>query len=667
MGKTPQKKPGKSIDQPDFSTSTFETLPAFDTTALQQLTKKVNVGLKQLEEDSKSSKKKRQHASKVDQKDKSKVATEPSALVPGKKRTINGTVKAVHKINGSNGTKIRSTSRGQETNTSNAPVKNSESNTNLIDEIRALGGDNEDLKLIVGVDSDSEAEAADFSSKKERTTNQQLQQSELQSFVKSLGINDLQDVEESPVISKPVPTQKREKPSNQKDRVKPKQHSVLTGTESHELKPVKSSKPAKSSKPGTSLVSPLLEIMILQLITKQEFEPRPDWHATQLPQIVARAEHKVQLPTDLSSRIYESAISLLEKENEVYASKHLGSNSSRRFLSTIMSSGTLSDKVSALTLVIQESPLHNIKAFESLIGLARKRSRGQAVTALGALKDLLADGTLLPSERRLRAFHLQPELAVEFINHQRWNQGDQLPGNLKVSHLLYWAYESWLKDRYFEILGILETWCNDEVQYARARAVGYVFELLKEKPEQESNLLRLLVNKLGDPDRKIASKTSYLLLQLQTSHPLMKQTIFSAIESELFRPGQSLHARYYAIITLNQTILSTKEDSIAGKLLDLYFSLFVGLLKRPDRAKAVKPPLTPTPAHTVKYNKRGDKQGGGSEKGKKALSREQLDEAAEKQEEDLNEKMISAVLTGVNRAIPFSNLDTSRSDEYSLT
>ena len=146
-----------------------------------------------------------------------------------------------------------------------------------------------------------------------------------------------------------------------------------------------------------------------------------------------------------------------------------------------------------------------------------------------------------------------------------------------------WAYEDWLKESELQMLKVLESWCNDEIEYARSRAVTYVYELLKEKPEQEANLLRLLVNKLGDPEKRFSSRTSYLILQLQTSHPLMKPVIIRSIEGELLlRPGQSSHAKYYAINTLNQTILSAKEEAVAQKLLDIYFELFVTILKKPD-------------------------------------------------------------------------------------
>ncbi len=335
-----------------------------------------------------------------------------------------------------------------------------------------------------------------------------------------------------------------------------------------------------------------------------------------------------------------------------YAKSNRSVSSAHQFYSTIMSTGTLSDKISALTLSVQESPVHNMKALESLVGLASKRSRGQAVEVLGALKDLFGPGNLLPSDRKLRTFAGQPALSNAF--HPKdfyWTSKDPLPMNINEVHLISWAYEDWLKSTFFEVLKIIETWCNDEVVFARGRAVDYICQLLKEKPEQEANLLRLLVNKLGDSDRKIASKTSFNILQLEATHPLMKSTIIAAIESDLlFRPGQSLHAKYYASITLNQTVLSRKEGDVARKLLDIYFGLFIKLLEKPEEAKPAA-----TGVNGISINKKGEVQGGGGSAGKKAQKKLAEKEKATTVDEDLREKMLSAVLTGVNRAIPFTD------------
>jgi ribosome biogenesis protein MAK21 len=165
---------------------------------------------------------------------------------------------------------------------------------------------------------------------------------------------------------------------------------------------------------------------------------------------------------------------------------------------------------------------------------------------------------------------------------------------------------------------------------------------LKEKPEQESNLLRLLINKLGDPSKKIASRASYLLLQLQQAHPLMKATIISAIEAELlFRPGQSKHAQYYGVITLNQTVLSSSEEKVAAQLLDIYFALFVSLLKSKDKPQDEKP-------------KDPAKQKGGKRRNRHSSA------PSNNQDEELREKLISGVLAGVNRAYPFTTSNTER-------
>lgn len=351
------------------------------------------------------------------------------------------------------------------------------------------------------------------------------------------------------------------------------------------------------------------------------------------------------LPRHLIDRIHELANSLLQAENDEYAkAQQASASSSHKFYTTIMSSGTLSDKISALTLAVQESPLHNTKSLENLIGLAGKRSRAQAVDVLRSLKDMFAQGTLLPTDRRLKSFSNQPGLVAAFQGAGgRWTERDPLPGGLQKNHLIVWAFEDFLKEQYFEILKILEVWCNDEIEFSRSRAVSYVYELLKEKPEQEANLLRLLVNKLGDPGKKIASRASYLLLQLEQTHPMMKPLIIKAVEELLFRPGQSQHAKYYAIITLNQTVLSLKEEKVAMQLLDIYFGMFVTLLK-------------PAQSNGPQGKSQGKAHG---KKGPKGKGRNQPAKG-EAQDDEMREKLVSGVLTGVNRAHPFTDADSDR-------
>ncbi|CZT05077.1 related to MAK21-protein required for 60S ribosomal subunit biogenesis [Rhynchosporium agropyri] len=552
--------------------------------------------------------------------------TKAPELVRGTKRDASGKVKIASNSAGKSKTQP---SKGRDDN-------GKDDRATLLQEILALGGTKEDLDLV----ADAVSEDEDDETSTTKSPDKSLRK-ELASFVAGLGIEG-QVQEDTDSGAEEEVEDGWEEASGSDD----------SGNVSESADPKKIAEvPAKKAE------STSVETHLSSNPNRLVFEARPDWHAAPLAALPSPDTSNPSRFQIAISNLKAYAKVLLEADSILYASKHLSSSSSHRFLSTIMASGTLSDKVSALTLVVQESPVHTTKSFESLLTLAKKNSRAQAVTALGALKDLLGMGLVLPADRRLRSFAGQPGLigALQEDTVTTWYTGQQLPGDISKAHLIAWAYEDWLKDIYFDMLKVLEGWCNDEVEFARLRAVTYVYELLKEKPEQEANLLRLLVNKLGDPDKKIASRTSYLLLQLQTSHPLMKPIIVRSIESELLlRPGQSSHAKYYAINTLNQTILSGREEETAKMLLGIYFELFVALLKKPEPKVVVGPPI----------NRKGQVQGGGAPMGKKAKAKATKEEEAKLISEETTEKMISAVLTGVNRAFPFSKSDDTSLEKH---
>ncbi|KAL9082372.1 MAG: hypothetical protein Q9159_006475 [Coniocarpon cinnabarinum] len=374
------------------------------------------------------------------------------------------------------------------------------------------------------------------------------------------------------------------------------------------------------------------------------FSPRPDWHAAALPDLDLPSQLHT-LPPELLQTTHEYADGLLKNETALYGTAYLQKSSDHKFMNNVMTSGTWSDKVSALTLVVQESPLHTSKQFETLLGLASKRSRDNALTALAAIKDMLAQGHMLPQSRKLRYFGKQPALLAAFNGTHTWNATQPLPKGLTKQHLLYWSYEDWLKRSYFQVLKLLESWLGDTVENAQTRSLDFVFELLRERPEQEENLLRLLVNKLGDTNRKIASRASHRILQLETAHPSMKSIIVNAIDSELLlKPGQSSHARYYAAITLNQTALTAGDPETANKLLDIYFGVFVVLLNRSKRQN--------------KLSESAKKPDG---KRKKTLQLDHDDSA--NPEKQLEEKLIAQILAGIQRAFPYSSQDNNKTLE----
>ncbi|KAK2689674.1 hypothetical protein QWA68_012280 [Fusarium oxysporum] len=492
----------------------------------------------------------------------------------------------------------------------------------LLEEIKALGGDESDLALIQDIDSDDEEYTQ--GPKDSRAVDKSLKD-DLAAFSKQLGFTEVE-------MSEASDQEDEEEDDDDDDDAEDNEVEGVDDDDSEEEQAVALKEPTQ--KKGN-----------------MAFEPRADWHDSELRKLPAPTTDEPTPPRAALDALKQHAQALLEEDATKYRTS-VFAQSSHKFLSTIMTSGTLSDKVSALTLAVQESPVHNIRAFDALMSLASKKSRGQALGAIGALVDLLGPGTLLPADRRLRAFHDQPGLVGTLQRNpgKPWAPGNALPGKITPSHLIAWIYEDWLKATYFRLIQLLESWCSDEIEYSRTRALDFVYGLLKEKPEQESNLLRLLVNKLGDRDRKISSRASYLILQLQNSHPGMKPIIVRTIEQDiLLHPTQDHRSKYYAINTLNQTILSNKEPSLAEALMRIYFDLFTIILK--TGSLGITAPTDSKPGKDD--DNKGDVKRNTGRRPQRPRGGKPAKPSASEPETEAADKLVSAILTGVNRAAPF--------------
>jgi ribosome biogenesis protein MAK21 len=144
------------------------------------------------------------------------------------------------------------------------------------------------------------------------------------------------------------------------------------------------------------------------------------------------------------------------------------------------------------------------------------------------------------------------------------------------------------------------------------------------------------------------------------AHPAMKSIIINSLEAEVvFKHGNKTNARYYAIITLNQTVLSTLDHDIANKLLDIYFGIFTSLLQKENSAPTAAMNATGANAAGKHTKFQDEKKATKNDKkvNRKARLRAQKAEQQDQFEEESNAKLVSAVLTGVNRAFPFSKLD----------
>ncbi len=114
--------------------------------------------------------------------------------------------------------------------------------------------------------------------------------------------------------------------------------------------------------------------------------PSPSWYTT-VPPLAANATLAQPSASQLSS-LTKRASSLLDTDTAKYASSSASQSASdAHFLKTILSTGTLSDRLSALTLLVQASPVHNTPALESLRTMAQRgRAKGGRDEGLKAIR-----------------------------------------------------------------------------------------------------------------------------------------------------------------------------------------------------------------------------------------------------------------------------------------
>ena len=150
------------------------------------------------------------------------------------------------------------------------------------------------------------------------------------------------------------------------------------------------------------------------------------------------------LPPHQSHSFSQSEISnLYQKAESLHAARlspKNGSTSESSFLSKIVHSGTLSDRLSALTLLVQNDPIANTSALDTLKSMAErgkgKGGRDESLKALRCIVDWWVGGGA--PDRKLRYFRDQP-LAQQ-----------------KDDFLILWYFEDWLKKFFFSVLQILE-------------------------------------------------------------------------------------------------------------------------------------------------------------------------------------------------------------------
>ncbi len=239
-------------------------------------------------------------------------------------------------------------------------------------------------------------------------------------------------------------------------------------------------------------------------------------------------------------------------------------NTDQKWINDVIQSGTLSDKVAALALRVQEAPFYQLETLDLLVGMACKKEQRTSQLALEAIKDLLMNN-LLP-DRKLTAFK------SSLLFH---------PSMTLPTAVVLW-FEGQLKIRIERVMEALDNGLKSTVDFFKKQCLETASSLLMSKPEQEARLLTMIVNKLGDPSSKICSKCIEVLKNVVRVHPAMKLVIVREVRQFIYRPNIKLKSIFNGVIFLSQVTLAHGDHLVAAQLVECYVSLFEKAVKEDE-------------------------------------------------------------------------------------
>ncbi|XP_013388500.1 CCAAT/enhancer-binding protein zeta-like [Lingula anatina] len=468
-----------------------------------------------------------------------------------------------------------------------------------LQDILDLGGDKDDLELLQDVDDDEDEEEA-LDGNEHDYESEPVRRDEVKALIEELGLKKYRFRSEEDGNDK---KEKKKKLlvmpgfEEQKDEGKPPPDTQKKTKNKFKVQVAEVSSTTLSQSDDTEVKD------YINSYTQRKYllvKPGGKWYDNQFEndpvEFEAASKETIKCLEEFASRILQDEVTMYNKQKDVRK------GSDAKWMKTVVSSGTLADKMAALTIQIQDSPVHTLQSLDLLINMAKKKGKRECMLAVDTLRELFISD-LLP-DRKLKPFEQHPLSQLASLTSGNKDARDK--------RLVMWYFEAQLKSRYETVVKALEHIGHDTIPVTKKKALSTVFELLVNKPEQEKALLCLLVNKLGDPDYKIAAKGAHLLSRLVDRHPNMKTVIVLEVERLLYRPNISVKAQYYAICFLNQLRLNHDQAQLAGRLIGVYFSFFKAFVKKGE----------------------------------------------------VDSKMLSALLTGVNRAYPFAKVDKTTIEEH---
>lgn len=129
-----------------------------------------------------------------------------------------------------------------------------------------------------------------------------------------------------------------------------------------------------------------------------------------------------------------------------------GSRYQNNWMKTVISKGTMADKIAAQILQVQNSPVHSLSTLGSLISMVKVGKKKECLEVLDNLVELWTKDLLRPN-MKLTPFEMRPFESL-----------GPLDKGLRDKCLLFWWFEAKLKEQYVVFIRALDSISKESIE-----------------------------------------------------------------------------------------------------------------------------------------------------------------------------------------------------------
>ena len=284
-------------------------------------------------------------------------------------------------------------------------------------------------------------------------------------------------------------------------------------------------------------------------------------------------------------KLYEYTENLFEIEEKKALEGIKDSKHKNNLIYKLYSEGTRKDKLNSLSeLILKEDYLFRF-AFDKLFGMLDKKFNKKNFLVLKAMKNLILNLFGLFLKKKSEYEYIPLKSFNEFIKQKKnilkvFKKKIATKENLnseKNALLIKYFKYNFIKSRVEKFANYLQKLSSGHITILKKETYDMISELVKKTTKEVSIIFSpILINKLGDPDKKILNSVSKTLNIIINTQPESSLLICKQIGEFIDRQNQTLHAKQNGVILLSNINFKQLEDK---KVCYYIMELFLGKIK----------------------------------------------------------------------------------------